>query len=71
MILSLRVIEKETKQAGAELCQAQEKLHLAKASNKLRSSSSLKDIEFVFHEPFDKFRLSFIYVKLEVVFHLC
>ena len=33
-------MEKYIRQAGAELCQAQYKLGLAKASNKLRRSSS-------------------------------
>ena len=36
-------------EAGTELCQAHKKLGIAKASNKLRWSSSLKDIEVVFH----------------------
>jgi hypothetical protein len=56
------------KQAGAELCQAQEKLWLAKASNKLRLSFSFKEIKvpLMFN-----LRLSSIYVKIEVIFHFC
>ena len=36
-------------QAGAKLCQAQEKLGLAKVSNTLKWSSISKVIEVVFH----------------------
>ena len=52
----LKFSENRREQAGAELCQAQVKLGLAKGG-------------VIFHLP-KKLRLSSIYLKVEVVFHL-
>ena len=63
------------KQAGAELCQAQIKLGLAKFGvifhlpKELRSSSVLFKVEVVFHLP-KKFKFPSICLKVEDVFHL-
>ena len=51
------------KQAGAELCQALEKLGLAKAA--------LPSNKLIGHPVKKTFRSSSIYQKIEVVFHLC
>ena len=62
--------EKIHKQAGAELCQAQEKLELyypALPSKKLWSPSIKKDSEVLFHLTT---KLSSICQEIDVVFHL-
>ena len=65
----------EQKQAGVELCQAQEKLGLARNCGHLLL---IKKIEAVFHLPNNlgcllftlKSRSSSIYLNIEVVFYL-
>ena len=63
--------ERLERQAGAEMCQAQEKLGLAKSalpSEKLWLSSISKQIEFFL--SFKKLRSFSVYLKIEVILNL-